>query len=448
MMLRRVGVLGHGTVDVLLEDGRVAAIGSRLSRTDEDVDCHGGALLPGLHDHHIHLLATAALGRSVSLAGAAGLLLLEGAAPGPDGWIRGVDFDGEVDAAQLDGFGGPHPTRVQHRSGALWMVNSAGVVLLGLDTADVPGIERDAARRATGRLWRLDGWLRDRIGAAAPPDLSDVSARLAGHGIIGVTDATPELTAETAALLTSDVLQHLTLLGVDSAGEGDTLGPRKVVLGDHELPSWEQLSDLIRSVRPRRVAIHSVTPVSLVFALAVLTEVGVLPGDRIEHAAVAPPEAIRHMAGLGVTVVTQPSLVQLRGADYLDRTEPVDLPCLWPHRSLLDAGVPVGLSSDAPHGSLNPWESIAAAVDRRTSDGRVVGRSERVSAWQALRGFLTPADKPGGPERVVAVGQPADLVLLDRTLDEALAAPADVRPRLTLIDGCVAHSSERSVAGP
>ncbi len=48
---------------------------------------------------------------------------------------------------------------IQHRSGALWVVNTAGAQTLSLESADVDGVERDAARRPTGRLWRLDSWL-------------------------------------------------------------------------------------------------------------------------------------------------------------------------------------------------------------------------------------------------------------------------------------------------
>jgi predicted amidohydrolase YtcJ len=77
---------------------------------------------------------------------------------------------------------------------------------------------------------------------------------------------------------------------------------------------------------------------------------------------VAPPEAVEAMARAGLAVVTQPSLLARRGDDYLDRVAADDLPFLWPYRSLLAAGVPVGCSSDAPYGDLDPWGSVAAAA--------------------------------------------------------------------------------------
>lgn len=64
LAVTNVEVDGH-RVDVVTRDGRVAAItahgaGRAVGRADEHIDGAGGALLPGLHDHHVHLLATAA----------------------------------------------------------------------------------------------------------------------------------------------------------------------------------------------------------------------------------------------------------------------------------------------------------------------------------------------------------------------------------------------------
>jgi cytosine/adenosine deaminase-related metal-dependent hydrolase len=60
LTLRNVEIDGHAGLDVRLQDGRVAAIGERLPGRGDDLDGRGGALIPGLIDHHIHLFATAA----------------------------------------------------------------------------------------------------------------------------------------------------------------------------------------------------------------------------------------------------------------------------------------------------------------------------------------------------------------------------------------------------
>ncbi len=74
---------------------------------------------------------------------------------------------------------------------------------------------------------------------------------------------------------------------------------------------------------------------------------------------------------------------------------------------------------------LPPW--IAAAVDRRTSGGVVLGADETLAPAAALGLWLTA-------ERV-AVGRPADLCLLDAPLAEVLADPSSTHVRHTVIAG-------------
>ena len=370
-----------------------------------------------------------------------------GAARTSAGWIRGIGWDedatGRLDRDVLDGIRADVPVRVQHRSGALWVLNSRGAEVLGLDDETEPGIERDETGRATGRLWRMDRWLRDRIGAD-PPDLAAVSTRLASTGITGVTDASPDLDGATVDLLSAGHLrQHLVLLGTEGSdagrGRGHLVGPRKIVVSDHALPAFDDLCQTIRTTRPRPVAVHCVTRAGLVLTLAALAAEGTVRGDRIEHAAVAPLECVSLLAELSVAVVTQPSLVALRGDDYLDRVDPEDRDLLWPFRSLIEAGVEVGCSSDAPYGDLDPWRTIRAATERTTRSGRVVGARERVSARQGLDGFLSEPQRPGGPPRTVRPGAAADLVVLTGPLADILRSPNAAAVRSTVIGGRVVH---------
>ena len=483
LLLRAVEVRPGVPGDVRVAGPVIAEIGPALAgRGEREVRGAGGALLPGLHDHHCHLLATAAAAGSVpcgppGVTTAAGLAAaLRAAVPDSGGWVRGVGYDeavaGPLDRSALDRLVPDAPARIQHRSGALWMLNSRALGALGLEGADDPrpggaddprldgidrprpdGAERDVFGRLTGRLWRLDGWLQRRLAARAParaaPDLAPVGRLLARYGVTGVTgvtDATPDLPARSldalaAARRSGALPQRILLLGADPGFF--PAGPRKIVLADHDLPAFDRLRAAVAAARRagRPVALHCVTREALLLALAVLDEAGPRPGDRIEHAAVAPPEAVQAMARAGLAVVTQPSLLARRGDDYLDRAEADDVPFLWRYRSFLDAGVPVGGSSDAPYGDLDPWASIAAATSRTTPSGRVAGPAERVSAGQALAGYLSDPWSPGGPPRELAVGRPADLVLLRDPLAQALAEPGHHRVRLTLIGGVPAYEA-------
>src|SRR6476661_8171526 len=68
LILRNVEVAG-ATVDVRVDDGVVAATAQSLrpGPSDAVVEGDGGALIPGLHDHHIHVLALAAARQSVEV---------------------------------------------------------------------------------------------------------------------------------------------------------------------------------------------------------------------------------------------------------------------------------------------------------------------------------------------------------------------------------------------
>src|SRR5437763_16322883 len=97
MLLAQVDVDGR-RVDVRVRSDRVSEVADRLRpQADEDVvDARGGALLPGLHDHHIHLLAAAAAQTSVDcgppvVTDVTTLAAALRSAPG-DGWVRGVGY--------------------------------------------------------------------------------------------------------------------------------------------------------------------------------------------------------------------------------------------------------------------------------------------------------------------------------------------------------------------
>lgn len=445
VLLRDVEVQG-AAVDVRLHHGVVAAIGPGLRPSAADTVIHGGggALLPGLHDHHLHLLACAAAAESVAAGppevedrASLGRVLHE--ADGrlaPGAWLRAVGYHeavaGDLDRHGLDALSPPRPVRLQHRSGARWTLNSLAIDRLALAEHAHPGIERDSAGGPTGRVHRADDLLAGLI-EADPPELAPLGARLATYGVIGVTDATPyrrrsELAALAEAVRTGALPQRVTvtggidLLGVDLP-EGLGRGPVKVIIDDGAYPALVTLaSDIaLAHAAGRPVAIHCVTRPAAVLALAAWDEAGTHRGDRMEHGSVLAPEQVAHLARHGITVVTQPGFIAERGDDYQREVDADDQDHLYRCASLLAAGVPVGGSTDAPYTHADPWRAMRAAVDRRTRHAVALGPAERISARAALGLFLGASDHPGGAERTVAVGHPADLCLLRVPLATALA---------------------------
>ena len=128
------------------------------------------------------------------------------------------------------------------------------------------------------------------------------------------------------------------------------------------------------------------------------------------------------------------------GADWRE-VDVDDQPWLYPCRSLIDAGVPVGGSTDAPYTDPDPWRAIAAAATRRTPSGAVLGAGEVVTARRALDLFRSDPRSPGGAPRRVAPGAPADLCLLATPLEVALADPASAEVAATIRGGTVVAAS-------
>jgi predicted amidohydrolase YtcJ len=178
-----------------------------------------------------------------------------------------------------------------------------------------------------------------------------------------------------------------------------------------------------------------VTAAAAALAVAAVDEVGPHPGDRIEHGAVLPLGLAARIAELGIAVVTNPGFVAERGDRYRIEVDAADVPDLWRCRSLLEAGVPVGAGTDAPFGRADPWAAMAAAIDRRTADGHVIGPKEALDPLRALDLFLSPLEQPGGPARTIEVGAVADLCLLATPLAEALADPGSAEVVAGVVGG-------------
>jgi predicted amidohydrolase YtcJ len=217
----------------------------------------------------------------------------------------------------------------------------------------------------------------------------------------------------------------------------------KVVVADNDLPSVEWLVGAFEAARRagRTVAVHCVTRVGLVLALAAWEQVPAVEGDRIEHGSVLPVELLERIRELGLCVVTQPGFVADRGDRYLAEVEHDDQPHLYRCASLLAAGIPVAGSTDAPFGPDDPWLAMRAAVDRRTRAGALLGPDEAVEPARALELFLGAPTAPGTMVRRVAPGAAADLCLLGLPLAPALHDLSASAVRACWIGGRLAAGS-------
>ena len=432
MLIQRATTLDGAIVDLRV-GAQIDDVAETLApRSGEDVfDAAGGTVLPGLHDHHVHLHSAAAVETSVPVGPpqvrnrVALATVLASAEPGEDGWIRAVGYHdsvaGPLDRAALDAMVPTVPLRIQHRSGVLWILNSAGLVRVGL------------AGHPDGRLRSADSWSAALTRGAT--NLAGLSDRLSRYGVSGITDATPDL----------DVGDVVRLAELHRRGELRQqvycLAPGKRILHDDDL----NLDDLAEWIADRHrcgapVAIHCVTAAQLLVTIAALRQAGTHPRDRIEHAAVAPPDCLTDLAELAVTVITQPNFVAERGDQYLDEVPAAEHDQLWRVASLLRADVPVALSTDMPFGQPDPWAAMRAAVHRTTPGGAVLGNDERISARTALTMFFGLPEQPTRA-RALQPGEPGDLCVLSVPPETALAELDAGMVAATVIGGEIAYAA-------
>jgi predicted amidohydrolase YtcJ len=143
---------------------------------------------------------------------------------------------------------------------------------------------------------------------------------------------------------------------------------------------------------------------------------------RIEHAQHMASRDFRRFADLGVIASVQPYHAIDDGRWAEGRIGPARAKTTYAFRSFLDAGVRLAIGTDWYVGSLDPLQTLYAAVTRATLDGKRPGGwvpeqkitlGEAVSAYTAGAAYAEFQEKDKG--RLVP-GQLADLVVLDQDI--------------------------------
>jgi predicted amidohydrolase YtcJ len=131
---------------------------------------------------------------------------------------------------------------------------------------------------------------------------------------------------------------------------------------------------------------------------------------RIEHASVLDPGTVDRFAELGLSAVVQPISIESERPWLAGRLGPERLDRVYPFRRLLDAGVVVAGSSDAPIEELDALRAMACAVDRQG-----IAPDQEISADEALALYTTGAAWVRGTDADtgrVEPGRHADLAVL------------------------------------
>jgi predicted amidohydrolase YtcJ len=164
---------------------------------------------------------------------------------------------------------------------------------------------------------------------------------------------------------------------------------------------------------------------------------------RVEHLALPSAAAIAALQDTHTLVVTQYGFLRNLGDGFAAALGPERVQRVYPGRMLLDAGITVCGSSDGPIGPPSPFIGMAAAIDRRTKGGLVIGAEQSLSAAEALRlyaGFGAYAMFHEHQRGDLRPGMLADLAVIDA--DPLTATPGEIgaiRSHLTMVRGRIVY---------
>jgi predicted amidohydrolase YtcJ len=172
----------------------------------------------------------------------------------------------------------------------------------------------------------------------------------------------------------------------------------------------------------------------------------VLP-HRIEHTQMIRSEDIQRLAKLKVAACVQPHNMIL-DINMIDESVGPRGRWTYAYKEMIDAGIPLLLSSDAPVCDPSPLVGIHAAVTRQRRDGTPAGGwypEQRISVEDAVQGYTTaPAAFYGQSQEMGTLlpGKKADMAVLDRDIFQVDPMEiADARVEITIFDGRIVYRS-------
>ncbi len=196
-----------------------------------------------------------------------------------------------------------------------------------------------------------------------------------------------------------------------------------------------------------RIATHAIGDVAIDQMLDIYEALGPHPrglGHRIEHLGLPSATQLARAARLGVIAAPQAIFLHELGRNFREYLPESLLPRCYPLRAMLDAGITVALSSDAPVvENDNPLAGMTAAITRRDRAGEPLLPEQAITAGEALDAYTRGGAIAVGLDTTlgtIAKGFRADLAVLSghplTTPPDALGALA---VDLTLLDGRVVY---------
>jgi predicted amidohydrolase YtcJ len=424
----------------------------------------------------------------------------------PEGrWVLGYTLDdvrlGRYPTrGELDGVTPKNPLYIQRRDGHIGVVNSLALAAGGItrDTPDPPHgkIDRDESGEPTGVLREL---AKDLVYSKIPGNTVDDYHD--GLGMVNEEFLSLGLTTVHASMTTSDefkalqwlkrdgelalrycvhasgredgMLEALIAAGIqtpfgddwlkiteiewvfDTSTSGRTAAYYDPYVGEPEnygilLYDQDDITDRVSRAHKAglRVGLDGIGDRGIDRALdAIEAALKEEPREdhrhRIEHCCYVPPKIQDRLLELNVIDASANGFLHDLGDAYKANRGEAQMRWMWPHRTLIDRGIPAPAHSDCPVCTPNPWIGMYGLVTRKTSGGDALYAGEGVTPMEAIRAYTIDGAHSAWEEEFkgsIEPGKLADLVVVDR---DPLTIPVDdlknVEAVITIVGGRVAY---------
>ena len=164
---------------------------------------------------------------------------------------------------------------------------------------------------------------------------------------------------------------------------------------------------------------------------------------RIEHAGCLFPALLKRAVDMNIAASVQPVFFSELGDGFLEAFGPDLAHQLYPFKSMLNAGMKIGGSSDCPVSNPDPRVGLRDAVTRRSPSGETIGPQERLTMEEAIRlytkgsAYLSFDENRNGS---IELGKRADFTVM--AADPRQVSPEEVPHvpiAMTVVGGDIVH---------
>lgn len=167
------------------------------------------------------------------------------------------------------------------------------------------------------------------------------------------------------------------------------------------------------------IATHAIGDTAIDLVIEVYKELGSSGSgmlNRIEHLGLPSEKNLDDMANLNIATSMQAIFIHELGRNFIKYLDEEYLNRCYPIKSVLQKGILMALSSDAPVvQNFNPLKGMESAINRTDLDGNSIAPQECITVSEALKAYTIDAARIGKTKGMGSLepGRMADIVILD-----------------------------------